>query len=193
MLNLVNNKTNKVSNKLARKKVLTMGRATQDLRKEHDAILHVLNILDAVKPEYFRQIVDFLKIFADKCHHGKEEGYLFKELVANGVPDEGGPVGVMLSEHEQGRRYIALMDDALESEDLSAFSDAALNYRDLLRSHIEKENNVLFVIADRILDDGKQNELYDKFEQHEETVIGNGVHEKLHAMINRWSEEFPAH
>jgi hemerythrin-like domain-containing protein len=60
-----------------------MGKATLDLRKEHDSVLHVLKILDKmmstdkkediVKLKYYNELVYFLKIFADKCHHGKEE------------------------------------------------------------------------------------------------------------------------
>jgi len=59
-----------------------MGKATQDLRKEHEAILHVLNILDKMMDsenrdtdsllKYYGEVVYFLRIFADKCHHGKE-------------------------------------------------------------------------------------------------------------------------
>lgn len=180
-----------------------MGKATQDLRKEHDAILHVLEILDAMisddKKEdtemlqYYSELVYFLKTFADKCHHGKEENHLFVDLEKHGVPNEGGPIGVMLYDHNQGRKYIALMNKAVEAKDLTAFNDAAAKYRDLMRSHIEKENNVLFVMADKILDDAKQDELFEIFEQHEETVIGHGVHEELHAMIHKWSEKFKVH
>lgn len=177
-----------------------MGKATSDLKKEHNAILHVLNILDKmmsadnkadnVRLEYYNELVHFLKIFADKCHHGKEENYLFEELVKHGVPCEGGPVGVMLREHELGREYIALMDKSLEAKDLTGFHAAAVKYRDLLRNHIDKENNVLFVMADKLLDEAKQTDLFEKFEQHEENVIGHGVHEELHARIQRWAEEF---
>ena len=180
-----------------------MGKATQDLRKEHDAILHVLEILDAMisddKKEdtemlqYYSELVYFLKTFADKCHHGKEENHLFVDLEKHGVPNEGGPIGVMLYDHNQGREYIFLMNKAVEAKDLTAFNDAAAKYRDLMRSHIEKENNVLFVMADKILDDAKQDELFEKFEQYEETVIGHGVHEELHAMIYKWSEKFKVH
>jgi hemerythrin-like domain-containing protein len=177
-----------------------MGQATSDLRKEHDAILQVLGILDkmvsakeieeSARLQYYGEMVYFLKIFADKCHHGKEENYLFTDLVKQGMAKEGGPVGVMLREHQQGREYIALMSKSLESKDFAVFKAAAVNYRDLLISHINKENNVLFAMADKILDEARQDELFKNFEEHEESVVGHGVHEKLHAMIDRWSEEF---
>jgi hemerythrin-like domain-containing protein len=177
-----------------------MGKATQDLRNEHDAILHVFEIIDKMlltttkeDVEIFKfgnELIYFLKTFADKCHHGKEEDYLFKELIARGIPNEGGPIGVMLQEHQQGREYISLMSKSLESKDLINFKAYAAKYRDLMRNHIDKENNALFLMADKVLDDAKQDELFEKFEAHEETVVGHGVHEKLHAMIHQWEDEF---
>lgn len=177
-----------------------MGKATQDLRKEHEAILFVLKILDKMMQSdsrdaetmlrYYGEVVYFLKIFADKCHHGKEENYLFKELVSKGIPNEGGPVGVMLQEHAQGREYIAQMSRNLDSRDTGGVKSAAVQYRGLLRQHIEKENNVLFMIADKVIDEQEQNFLFGQFEKHEENAIGKGVHEKLHAMIDTWAETF---
>ncbi len=180
-----------------------MGKATQDLRNEHDAILHVLKIVDKVVStdskddvkvlKFGNELIYFLKTFADKCHHGKEEDFLFKELIASGIPKEGGPIGVMLLEHQQGREYISLMIKSLESQDLINFKANAAKYRDLLRNHIEKENDVLFVMADKLLDDARQNELFEKFENHEETVVGHGIHEELHAMIHKWEDEYNVH
>ena len=177
-----------------------MGKATEDLRKEHNAIFHVLQILDKMMEtegsdtesllRYYGEVLYFLKIFADKCHHGKEENYLFQELVNKGIPNEGGPVGVMLQEHAQGRDYIAAMSRSLDGKDIEGFSNAAMLYCELLRRHIEKENKVLFVMADNILDEKEQNLMFEQFEQHEENVIGHGVHEKLHAMIDSWAEAF---
>ncbi len=177
-----------------------MGKATQDLRNEHSAILYVLKILDKMMvsensdPQsllsIYYEVVDFLKIFADKCHHGKEEGYLFPELVRKGIPDEGGPVGVMLQEHVQGRSLISQMFTSLEQKDLNSYLHAAVLYRDLLRAHIEKENQVLFVMADRVISEAEQDVMFESFERHEEEVIGHGVHEKLHARIDAWAKTF---
>jgi len=182
------------------KKEKNMGKATQDLKNEHEAILHVLTIVDIMlsadtkqDAEMFKfgtELVYFLKTFADKCHHGKEENYLFNELIARGIPNEGGPIGVMLQEHRLGREYIASMDQALSSKDLDDFKANAIRYRDLLRNHIQKENDALFVMADKVLDDARQDDLFEKFTEFEETVIGHGIHEQLHAMINQWEAEF---
>ena len=146
---------------------MIMGKATQDLIKEHEAIIHVLEIVDKMmasdtkkdigKIEYYKELIYFLKIFADKCHHGKEENYLFKELVINHLHKNDGLIKVMLEEHVEGRKYIALMDEALTAEDLTKFNANAINYSQLLKKHIEKENNVLFPLADELLDEKRQN------------------------------------
>jgi hemerythrin-like domain-containing protein len=178
-----------------------MNKATQDLRNEHDSILHVLNIIDRMIDSDLSQdklaavhtdLVYFLKTFADKCHHGKEENYLFKSMAAKGFSLESGPIGVMLSEHTQGREYIAQMSQSAESKDSQSFNQAAAAYRDLMRNHIDKENNVLFIMADNTFTAAEQDELFERFEQFEETVIGHGIHEQLHAMIHSWDEMFPA-
>jgi hemerythrin-like domain-containing protein len=173
-----------------------MGKAIQDLLNEHEAILHVFLILDKMLTSsnvdeerdlnFADELVHFLTVFADQCHHGKEEGILFKELENRGVPNQGGPIGVMLQEHVLGRQLIALMRKALQGADLEAFKHHAVEYRDLLRQHIQKENAILFKLADQIISDEKQAELFEKFEAHEENVIGHGVHEQLHAQIDAW-------
>lgn len=177
-----------------------MGKATQDLRNEHEAILYVLRILEKMiqhdnmsaeaRLSYYDELIYFLKIFADKCHHGKEENYLFKALVNKGIPDEGGPVGAMLKEHIEARDYVMQMSRSFDGKNIDEFHSAAVRYSDLLRQHIEKENNVLFVIADKVISEEEQILLYEQFEKHEEEVIGHGVHEKLHAMIDAWAEAF---
>ena len=90
--------------------------ATQQLKDEHEGILLMLRILDkiaakieakgSVDPHHLERIVEFLQVFADRCHHGKEEDLLFPEMEKAGIPREKGPIGVMLMEHDQGRAYV---------------------------------------------------------------------------------------
>lgn len=175
-----------------------MCKAIQDLRNEHEAILFVLKILDRMietsaadhNAAYCSELIYFLRIFADQCHHGKEENILFKALENKGVHNEGGPIGVMLGEHAEGRGHIAAMSSALDIKDTTGFNTAAAKYRDLLRIHINKENMILFEMADQRLDEAEQSAMFELFEQHEEKVVGHGIHEKLHAMIDTWAEAF---
>lgn len=175
-----------------------MEKATQDLRQEHVSILHALKIYDdimssgpredSVLLKYYEELIYFLKEFADKCHHGKEEDYFFKELAAKGGARETGFIELLLEEHKLARGYVASMSKALESKDIEGFNSSATKYRDLLRKHIEEENNGIFLMADELLTEDEQNVLFGKFEEHEENVIGHGIHEELHAMIDKWKE-----
>ena len=64
------------------------------------------------------------------------------------------------------------------------------SYAELLEQHINKENNVLFAMADRVLTEETQDELYDKFEELEENIIGKGKHEELHKRLEILSETY---
>ncbi len=176
--------------------------ATQDLRDEHEGIKVALTVLERLAKEIeanrpvslddLGQIVDFLKMFADRCHHGKEEDLLFPALEAAGVPRENGPIGAMLADHTQGREYIRAMNDALTGipVDRKAFAVAAHGYTQLLTNHIEKENNVLFVMAERQLSPEEHATLAEGFERIERERIGPGVHERYHAMLKRLEDEY---
>ena len=179
-------------------------KATQVLRDEHEGILAMLAVVEAaayrlrdgksVPADLFLNAVGFFRNFADKCHHGKEEGKLFPALVERGMPQEGGPVGVMLEEHTLGRAYVRSMSAAADqyaagdASAVPALIENALGYVKLLREHIDKENGVLFPMADSILTDNEQGDLYEAFEQIEANEIGPGVHERYHAMIGDYQK-----
>lgn len=181
-------------------------RPTEILIKEHDAILVMLEILQAVstrlennepvKPEHLPQIVEFIRVFADKCHHGKEENLLFKSLVKAGLPEKGGPVAVMLAEHEMGRNFVSNMDaaaSAFKGGDQTAagqFIENARGYASLLSQHILKENEVLFPMADRVIPQNEQSQLLEDFDKVETEIVGDGVHERFHKLLDLLKSEY---
>jgi len=180
-----------------------MAKAIEDLKNEHEAILSSLQILDTVTGRLGRRLdvqrrdihdfIAFLREFADKCHHGKEEGILFPAMVKAGVAEKGGPIGVVLSEHAKGRELIKEMEAAVSGkEDHDRFTRAAKEYSSLLRSHIERENSVLFPSAESVLTADQLDQIYDAFEQHEQKVIGAGRHEELHALLKKLRQKYPA-
>lgn len=173
--------------------------ATEQLRAEHDGITIMLDILERIceqmasgRPanlDHLDRIIEFLSVFADKCHHGKEEDILFPALEKSGIPKEGGPIGVMLSEHDRGREEIRSMRKALEElrggrDANKDFIRAATGYVGLLRNHIAKENNVLFVMAERNLSGFDQARLFEAFETMERDKIGEGRHEAFHFLLD---------
>ena len=183
-------------------------RATELLMEEHRVIERVLNSLEAgadrlesgqaVRPEFFLSAVDFARGFADGCHHQKEEGVLFKHMEAKGIPVEGGPLGVMLAEHEQGRQYTrALRTAALELQagDVQASKKIVQNargYVTLLRQHIYKEDNILFPMADRVIPAAQYDDVWEGFERVEHEETGEGVHEKYLALAETLEREINA-
>lgn len=176
--------------------------ASSDLIEEHEAILFSLTILEKicglldegkdVPVKDLTEMVEFLKLFADKCHHGKEEGFFFPALERVGVPRANGPIGVMLAEHEMGRNFIKGMSNALENKELKKddFIRSSRGYIALLRSHIEKESTVLFPMGDTKLSKDEQKELLIAFEDFEDNVIGKGKHEELHEMLHDFEKRY---
>ncbi len=175
-------------------------KATEDLIHEHNAVLVALKILEKVTaaiaaqneeaPAHLEQLVDFFKGFVDKCHHAKEEDVLFPELERRGVKREGGPVGVMLAEHEVGRGHVRALVDSLErlrggdAGAAASIADHARAYSDMLQAHISKENNVLFPMADRVVPADVATRLAEQFDVIERDRVGEGKHEAYHAMLH---------
>jgi hemerythrin-like domain-containing protein len=179
-----------------------MKKASEDLRHEHEAILIALNVIEKIvetlskdeeaEVKDIEDMIEFLRVFADECHHGKEEGYFFPALEKAGIPNERGPIGVMLFEHRQGREFIKQMRESTVDHTINKadFIRAASSYVTLLRGHIEKENNILFPMGDMRMSESTQNELLANFESHEEKVIGGGKHEQFHSLLKIMQKKY---
>jgi hemerythrin-like domain-containing protein len=150
-----------------------MTRPTDTLREEHRVILRAIALLEVAAgrptdgrplPEgWWENLLDWLRNFADRNHHAKEETYLFPALAQAGVPAAGGPVSVMLEEHTEGRALIQAMAHGHAARRV----EAARRYVHLLRDHIDKENGVLLPLADAVLDSQGQLLLARAFEEVE--------------------------
>jgi len=160
-----------------------MANLCSSLEAEHRTIEKVLAALEreirkaeaggAVDASFFEKALAFIREFADGLHHQKEEQVLFPMMVDAGLPREGGPVGVMLYEHQEGRACVGAMKAALEGVAAGAAGaradllNAAQSYVDLLRAHISKENEVLFPMAERLINAHQQDEMRRQFEAAE--------------------------
>jgi hemerythrin-like domain-containing protein len=175
--------------------------ATRILMEEHRVIERVVSSLDRaaqrldagepIEAGFFVDAADFVEGFADGCHHKKEESVLFPAMETAGVARQGGPLAVMLAEHEEGRRLTRAMQAAAEElatgrpEWKTAVVQIALGYVALLRQHIAKENGVLFPMADRVIAPEVQGGLAEAFDRIEHEETGVGIHEKYLAMAER--------
>lgn len=179
--------------------------ATDILSSEHRVIERVIAALEAgavqideggeVRPEFFIEAAAFIAGFADGCHHRKEEGVLFTTMEQYGVPNQGGPIGVMLLEHEQGRRYtrgLRAAAERLQQGDAGARKELvqnALGYAQLLRQHIYKEDHILFPLAGQVIPTDQHITVLEGFERVEHAETGEGVHEKYLALAESLEQE----
>ncbi|MGD8375892.1 MAG: hemerythrin domain-containing protein [Acidobacteriota bacterium] len=169
-------------------------RPTEILKDEHRVIESVLDCLEVLADRCERErslddetaarIIDFLRTFADRCHHGKEEAQLFPAMEARGYSPDAGPVAVMLLEHTRGRELIRAMDEARagaaagDDGACRRFTGNARAYLGLLREHIQKEDHCLFPMADQALTAEDQAALQEAFRRVEAEEIGADVPER---------------
>ena len=179
--------------------------ATEILMDEHRTIERLLSALDKmasrlwageeVHPSYFIEAADFIQGYADGCHHAKEENVLFIAMQEHGVPVQGGPIGVMLQEHEQGRTTTRAMRQAAErweAGDTTAINDViqhARGYTSLLHQHIAKEDGILFPMAERALPPAGHEQLLAEFKRVNNEEIGEDVFEKYLDLADRLEKE----
>ena len=140
---------------------------TQALVHEHQLIVRMLAVLEqkAVQTgrgeytnyRFYLEAVDFIRNYADRFHHAKEEDVLFEALVEHGMPRENSPVAAMLVEHDHGRAFVKAMEEAANAALAGKpgqdrlIAENALGYVALLRDHIDKEDHILYPLAERIL------------------------------------------
>jgi hemerythrin-like domain-containing protein len=174
------------------------------LKSEHRVIEQVLDCLEQLAQHSANagqcdvrsaeQAIDFFRNFADRCHHGKEEEHFFPAMEAKGFSRDCGPTGVMLLEHELGRREVTGMSSALaacQAGDGAApqrFAEHARAYIRLLREHIQKEDHCLFSMADQAFTPADQQQLLTAFEHVEAEHMGAGTHEKYLQLANELAD-----
>ncbi len=180
-------------------------KATDILSSEHRVIERLIASIEtassklehgqAVRPGFFVEATDFIKGFADGCHHRKEEGVLFTTMNKYGMPTQGGPIGMMLFEHEEGREFTRGLREAalkLEGGDKTAVPAVLQNARGycaLLKQHIMKEDNILFPMAAQVIPEAQHDQVLEDFEHVEHDETGPGVHEKYLALVERLEKE----
>jgi hemerythrin-like domain-containing protein len=171
-----------------------MNKAIDDLMHEHGAIFEALQVLKGIATRLEKggpveegdisDILGFLKLFADRCHHAKEEEVLFPALAKAGLSEDDGPLRVYLSEHVRGRELLRAMESAsFPKLDPARFSAAVHGYIELLEKHIRKENTMLFPMTQKLLSAHQLEEIARTFDDFENSVIGEGRHEELHALL----------
>ena len=175
--------------------------ATASLRDDHEAILSLVDLIEqtaalleegrAMEGRELDAVQELLVYFVDRCHPHQEETVLFPALEAKGMPRDGGPIGVMLAEHETGRGLVGHMEKATlayaagSTTAAGDYAAAASRYAGLLRQHILKENDILFAMADACTTEEEQRVLAAGYDRIDAEQSGPGLRQRIHAHRTR--------
>ncbi len=138
------------------------------LVEEHRYILRFLAVLPAVidrfdaRSEADRALVrdglDFVRSYADRFHHAKEEDILFACF------DPGLDIlKAMRQDHERGRAHVRAAGEALARSDGEGIAANLHGYAGGLAEHIKKEDEILYPWMDRNLSMRQVGELFARF------------------------------
>ena len=148
------------------------------------------NIDEAVKtPLQMQRAIDFLLEFGDKVHNTKEENFLFPLMGQKGMPVEGGPIGVMLMEHDAERnllqRMMAELPNLPEATTSARHKFAAegFEYLTIRAEHIWKENDVLYAMGRKVFSDEDNTSLLDSFKTLDQETYGDSAREHYAQML----------
>lgn len=174
--------------------------AVQLMIDEHKNIKKVLGIIrkycfkvlkeENVDYNDFYKIIDFVRNYADKHHHGKEEQMLFNKMLDElGSAAEKVVKHGMLVEHDLGRLYINNLEEAVgkvqegnEEAKLDLIANA-ISYADLLYRHIEKEDNVIYKFAEKNLSEETLRKLDEECNVFEKEAEDKGIQQKYTLLI----------
>jgi hypothetical protein len=129
----------------------------QTTEKVFEAVDRALAAPDGPPPAVLRGAMEYFQGYVEGCHNKKEENHLFPLIERRGIPRTGGPLAVMLSEHEQSRAMLpglAGLADRCLAGDRSALDGlraAFGQYSSLLKNHYWKENDILYPMARRVM------------------------------------------
>lgn len=166
---------------------------------EHELIERAMAVLKqqladlraaASRPRLMARALDFLLAFGDRVHNVKEERFLFPLMEERGIPREGGPLGVMLREHEAERELLARMLRELpglagaDDPALERFRDEGFLYLEIRAAHIWKENDVLYPMGRRVLGEEDNAALLAHFEALNAEAYGPGALAHFERMVS---------
>lgn len=152
---------------------------------------HCLENIDksAGKPRQMARALDFLLEFGDKIHNTKEEEFLFPLMEERGIPAAGGPIGVMLQEHKMERELLRTMLtqvstlSSLAPDKRQEFCRKGFEYLQIRAEHIWKENDILYPMARKVLNDRDNAKLLAFFAAVNENTYGDKAKTKFNQML----------
>ena len=175
-----------------------MARPTHILKHEHRVIEQGLRALDGIclklktgeraPASALAQLLDFIRNYAIRFHHAREEAHLFPALQQVGVRDEGGALEYLRDEHLLEQQLLAELEFVIDEygngdeQAAARFTDAATAFRDHLLNHMQQEDSVLFNLAEELLDEPAKLALLHQFMNEE---LEGRIYEETAAALER--------
>jgi hemerythrin-like domain-containing protein len=179
---------------------------TDNLITEHKEICELLNIMsviaenikskDVFYPNDVDEIIDSMIILLDKSHHGKEEDVFYPELILSGILKEKAPLSINNNEHMLAKRYLNEISSCVVNckigIDFSGelLADSLANCVDVIHNHIQREEEIVFPLANEAFSIEKQNEIYKKFEDIEQKNIRHNFNDHLNKLVNNLNNKY---
>lgn len=144
-------------------------------------------------PEFIEAVIDFIRIYADRCHHGKEEDILFRDLKKKSISDAHKKImGELIEEHKFGRKLIGEMEDANERyrkgerRALSKIIDSLKALVELYPDHIEKEDKRFFLPVMKYFTDKEKDAMLAEEYDFDKTLF----HDLYKEQVAKWEKLF---
>lgn len=153
-----------------------------------------IKVLNNEEVDYtdFNSVIDFVRNYADKHHHNKEEVILFKKMSeVLGERIANGPIMGMLVEHDLGRLFMKNLEVALEkfqagdSDSRVDIIANAIAYTDLLNRHIDKEDTVIYTFAQKRLSSDQLDEIDSQCLDVETEATKKGLQTKYIKLLSK--------
>jgi len=163
-------------------------RPKDNLREDHGQIMKLFvswqKMLDKLENpdqaliEDFKKCIDWVEVFIDRCHHGKEDEILFQAMPSSANPEVKSLIKDLRSEHQNGRSLLESIKLELKTFSQPNGLPASLiqlcqGYIDLFRKHIRRENAQLLPLLEKCIPAETQEQIAAQFEQYEQRTIGH--------------------
>ncbi len=168
--------------------------AVKNLVDEHVWIKRLLALIptitdfveksETVDKDLIMSCIDFIRGYADKFHHMKEEDILFKY-----VDEESEIIKIMYEDHDTGRNHIKNVVEGAETGNKAQIKEHLHGYRDLLTQHIKKEDEILYPWIERQMSDNQIGELFQRCSAADASV-GEELPKKYEKFIIDLEEKF---
>jgi hemerythrin-like domain-containing protein len=152
----------------------------------------VENVLKQIKsrqrldPLVIDTVVDFIRTYADRIHHGKEEDILFREMSQRSLSAKDKRImQELVDEHVTGRRTtqaVVAANERYRNGDASALADISANLAKLVEfypEHIQKEDKVFFPAIRNYLSEEEDQSMLTEFWEFDRKMI----HEKYLSIV----------